>query len=178
VGGQAELVQRMADAAFAEIELPEPPPGWRSHLRQAAVLQWRAYHRHPWLARLVSVTRPVVSPGMVRYAVWTMRALDGLPIDADTRIHVYAAVVNHVRGTAMNIEGEIAAEQDTGKTSGQWLRSRLPVDGPLVTRVTDPAVRLDLESLFAFGLERLLDGLTPLLSPRRQAGAANPEPTA
>ncbi|NUO97440.1 MAG: GntR family transcriptional regulator, partial [Nonomuraea sp.] len=29
---KAELTQLIADAAFAEIDYPEPPPGWRSHL--------------------------------------------------------------------------------------------------------------------------------------------------
>ncbi|WP_233571029.1 GntR family transcriptional regulator [Nocardiopsis sp. Huas11] len=36
--GKGELTLLIADAAFAEIEYPEPPPGWRSHLRIAARL--------------------------------------------------------------------------------------------------------------------------------------------
>ncbi|MFI6900648.1 GntR family transcriptional regulator [Nonomuraea sp. NPDC050394] len=164
---KAELTQLIADAAFAEIEYPEPPPGWRSHLRVAAQLQWAAYQRHPWLPRLVSITRPVPLPGMLAYGLWTLRALDGLGLDPGTRLHVYGTLVNYVRGTAVNIESEAGAELDTGMTSTQWVTARLSVDGPLIAQVTEPGTELDLESLFAFGLERLLDGLGTVLAPRR-----------
>ncbi|MEV4889515.1 GntR family transcriptional regulator [Nonomuraea sp. NPDC055795] len=164
---KAELTQLIADAAFAEIEYPEPPPGWRSHLRLAAQLQWAAYQRHPWLPRLVSITRPVPLPGMLAYGLWTLRALDGLDLDPGTRLHVYGTLVNYVRGTAVNIESEAGAELDTGMTSTQWVTARLSVDGPLLAQVTEPGAELDLESLFAFGLERLLDGLGTVLTPRR-----------
>jgi DNA-binding transcriptional regulator YhcF (GntR family) len=163
---KAELTQLMADAAFAEIDYPDPPPHWRSHLRQAAQLQWAAYHRHPWLPRVVSITRPAMLPGLVAYGLWTLRALDGLDLDPGTRLHVYTTMVNYVRGTAMSIESEVGAEQDTGLTSRQWFAARLPVDGPVVAQITGPGAVLDLESLFAFGLERLLDGLSTVLTPR------------
>ncbi|MFI6483515.1 GntR family transcriptional regulator [Nonomuraea sp. NPDC050663] len=163
---KAELTQLIADAAFAEIDYPEPPPGWRSHLRVAARLQWTAYQRHPWLPRLVSITRPAVLPGQLAYGEWTLRALDGLALDPTTRMHVYAALVNYVRGTAFTIESEAAAELDTGMTSKQWGRARLPADGPLIARIAGAEAELDLESLFTFGLERLLDGLTFVIAPR------------
>jgi DNA-binding transcriptional regulator YhcF (GntR family) len=163
---KAELTQLIADAAFAEISYPEPPPGWRSHLRVAARLQWAAYQRHPWLPRLVSITRPVPLPGLLAYGLWTLRALDGLDLDPGTRMHIYATMVNYVRGTAVNIESEVGAELDTGMTSRQWSAARLSVDGPLIAQVAEPGTELDLESLFAFGLERLLDGLTMVITPR------------
>ncbi|MEV4380162.1 GntR family transcriptional regulator [Streptosporangium sp. NPDC049644] len=164
--GKAELTQLIADAAFAEIEYPEPPPGWRSHLRVAAQLQWAAYQCHPWLPRLVSITRPVTLPGQMAYGLWTLRALDGLGLDPSTRLHVYGTIVNYVRGTAINIESEAAAELDTGMTSKQWGRTKLSVDGPLIAQVTEPGAELDLGSLFTFGLERLLDGLATVIAPR------------
>lgn len=163
---KAELTQLIADAAFAEIDYPEPPPGWRSHLRVAARLQWATYQRHPWLPRLVSIVRPATLPGLLEYGRWTLRALDGLGLDPGTRLHVYGTLVNYVRGTAVNIESEAGAELDTGMTSLQWVTARLAVDGHLIAQVAEPGTELDLESLFAFGLERLLDGLTLTLTPR------------
>ncbi|UBU18459.1 TetR/AcrR family transcriptional regulator C-terminal domain-containing protein [Nonomuraea gerenzanensis] len=102
---KAELTQLIADAAFAEIDYPEPPPGWRSHLRVAAHLQWTAYQRHPWLPRLVSITRPAALPGQLAYGVWTLRALDGLGLDPVTRMHVYGTIVNYVRGRRSTSRG-------------------------------------------------------------------------
>ncbi|MFI6813464.1 GntR family transcriptional regulator [Nonomuraea sp. NPDC050328] len=165
---KAELTHLIAEAAFAEIVYPEPPPGWRSHLRVAAQLQWAAYQRHPWLPRLVSITRPAMLPAQLAYGVWTLRALDGLGLDPTTRMHVYGTLVNYVRGTAINIESEAAAELDTGMTSIQWGRARLSAEGPLVAQVAGADAELDLESLFAFGLERVLDGLTFVITPHRR----------
>ncbi|WP_063059562.1 GntR family transcriptional regulator [Nocardia sienata] len=161
----AELTQLLADAAFAEIDYPEPAQGWRSHLRVAARLQWIVYQRHPWVPPLVSITRPATLPAMIAYGLWTLRAFDGLELDSSTRLHVYATLVNYVRGTAMNIESEARAELDTGMTSKQWGAARLAVDRALITQITEPNTEVDLESLFAFGLERLLDGLTIVMTP-------------
>jgi DNA-binding transcriptional regulator YhcF (GntR family) len=160
---KAELTLLMADAAFAEIDYPDPPPGWRAHLRLAAHLQWAAYHRHPWLPRVVSITRPALLSGLVEYGLWTLRALDGLDLHPGTRLHAYTTMVNYVRGTAISIETEAGAELDTGMTSQQWLAARLPVDGQIIARITEPGAVLDLESLFEFGLECLLDGLAARL---------------
>ncbi|MEU1729403.1 hypothetical protein [Nonomuraea sp. NPDC005692] len=74
-------------------------------------------------------------------------------------MHVHGTIVNYARGTAINIESEAIAELDTGMTSKQWGQAKLSVDGPLITQVAEPGAELDLESLFAFGLERLLDGM-------------------
>jgi DNA-binding transcriptional regulator YhcF (GntR family) len=167
LGAEPELTRLITDAAFAEIDYPEPPPGWRSHLRVAARLQWDVYQRHPWVPRLVSITRPATLPAMMNYGLWTLRAFDGLELDPSTRLHVYATLVNYVRGTAMNIEPEAAAELDTGMTSKQWGAARLAVDRPLITQLTEPTAEVDLESLFAFGLERLLDGLTIVMTPQK-----------
>ncbi|GGK95589.1 GntR family transcriptional regulator [Nocardia jinanensis] len=161
----AELTQLLADAAFAEIDYPESPPGWRSHLRVAARLQWAVYQRHPWVPPLVSITRPATLPAMIAYGLWTLRAFDDLELDSSTRLHIYATLVNYVRGTAMNIESEARAELDSGMTSKQWGAARLAVDRPLITQLTEPDTQVDLESLFAFGLERLLDGLTIVMTP-------------
>jgi hypothetical protein len=131
----------------------------------AAQLQWDVYQRHPWVPPLVSITRPATLPAMIAYGLWTLRAFDGLALDSSTRLHVYATLVNYVRGTAMNIESEARAELDTGMTSKQWGAARLAVDRPLITQLTEPNTEVDLESLFAFGLERLLDGLTIVMTP-------------
>ncbi|GIH79651.1 hypothetical protein [Planobispora longispora] len=58
------------------------------------------------------------------------------------------------------------AELDTGMTGKQRVRTRLAVDGPLIAQITEPDAEVDLESLFAFGLARLLDGLTTVITPR------------
>jgi hypothetical protein len=81
-------------------------------------------------------------------------------------------VANYVRGTAVNLAEEAQAEQDSGLTDTQWMEAheqRLGTalaDGrlPLMTRfVTADDVVWNLDMLFEFGLQRLLDGLAALL---------------
>ncbi|GAA5064916.1 GntR family transcriptional regulator [Nocardia callitridis] len=164
---RTELPQLIADFVFTEIEYPEPPKGWRAHLRTAAQLQWGLYQRHPWLPRLISITRPTTPPGMMAYGLWTLRAFDGMALDPSVRLHVYATLMNYVRGTGINIESETGAELDTGMTSSQWGAAKRALDGPLVSQITGSAAEVTLDSLFAFGLERLLDGMTTVLAPRK-----------
>jgi hypothetical protein len=76
-----------------------------------------------------------------------------------------------VRGTAANLEPEADAAQDTGLDNEQWMDSQeaalaaLVKTGPFphLSRVMGESVELDLDTLFEFGLRRLLDGLEELI---------------
>ncbi|GAA3731677.1 TetR/AcrR family transcriptional regulator C-terminal domain-containing protein [Plantactinospora mayteni] len=172
VRGKDHLVLLMADAAFGEDSLPDPPPpGWRAQLELVCRLQWAIYRRHPWLAQVVSLTRPLLAPNAMAHTEWTMRAVSDRGLDLDTMLHVAATTANYVRGTAVNLEREAEAEQDTGVTDDEWMRARQAAVGalfaagsfPLLARTaTRPGIDLNLDGLFEFGLQRLLDGLAPL----------------
>ncbi|MEU0480555.1 TetR/AcrR family transcriptional regulator C-terminal domain-containing protein [Streptosporangium sp. NPDC006013] len=160
VSGKEELLMLMTDTVLAECALDEPPPGWRARMELTARTQWALYHRHPWLAQLTSFTRPLPTPNAMAQAEWAMRAVDGLGLDPATMVHVYVTVANYVRGTAINLEAETEAAQQTGMTDQEWLDSAvLPrmAEFPLLSSI--PPDSLDLDTLFEFGLRRLLDGL-------------------
>lgn len=171
VPGKAQLLLLMADAAFAEFPLPEPPPsGWRARLDAAARTQWALYRRHPWLAQATSFTRPLLSPRAMAHGEWVLQALDGLGLDPVTTIHVHALLAAHVRGLAVDLEAEAAAVQDTGIDDRQWMDEhgtptisspRVAASLPLLSSV--PEHSLDLDTLFEFGLERLLAGIAVLI---------------
>ncbi|MFC4587701.1 TetR/AcrR family transcriptional regulator [Sphaerisporangium corydalis] len=167
VPGKQELLTLMADTALAGAPLPEPPPdGWRARLELAARTQWALYHRHPWLAQAMPMTRPAPTPNGMAQAEWAMRAVDGLGLDPVTMVHIYVTLANYVRGTATNLEAEADAVQQTGITDEQWLRTAvLPMMAgfPLLSQI--PPDTMDLDSLFDFGLNRLLDGIATLLPP-------------
>jgi DNA-binding transcriptional regulator YhcF (GntR family) len=171
VPGKEDLVHLMADAAFGEDDLPEQPPGWRARLELICRLHWTIYRRHPWLAQVVSLTRPLQSGNAMAHTEWTMRAVDGLGLDLSTVLHVAALAAGYVRGIAVNLGQEAEASQDTGVDEERWLNEN-PVLGtmlasgafPLLSSTSArPDVRMDLETLFEFGLQRLLDGLSVLI---------------
>jgi DNA-binding transcriptional regulator YhcF (GntR family) len=179
VSSKEELIQQMVEAVLGEAVFPDPaPPGWRTRLELVARLQWAGYRRHPWLAQVISFTRPPIVSNALVYAEWTLGALDGLGLDANTMLHIQVTLANHVRGTAVNLEQEAQFQQDTGLTDDQWLDSEgaaamsialasspFPRFADLMAR---PDLELTLDTLFDFGLGRLLDGIGVLIE--QQAG--------
>jgi DNA-binding transcriptional regulator YhcF (GntR family) len=175
VAGKEELLLLMMEAVFARESLPELSPGtdgWRACVEALARLQWAMYRRHPWLAQAISFTRPLLAPRAMAHTEWTMRALDGHGLGPDVLFLAAVTVANYVRGTAVNIEEEAQAEQETGLDEEQWMdtqQSRLGEilgsgDYPLMARaVADEDLEFDVDRLLEFGLQRLLDGLAPLL---------------
>ena len=181
VRGKQNLLLLMADTIMGQAPFPENrPPGWRAQLELVARLQWAGYRRHPWLARIVSMTRPMVMPEGMKHTEWALAAVDGLVpgLDPNTMLHLVVNLFAYVRGCAMNVEMELEAEQDTGLTDEQWLDAQtVRFEGvlasghfPQLARIFQaPGVDLDIDTLFDFGLQRLLDGYSALIDRRAAA---------
>ncbi|MEU4336532.1 TetR/AcrR family transcriptional regulator C-terminal domain-containing protein [Micromonospora lupini] len=172
VRGKEHLLLLMADAAFAAHRLPGTfPPGWRAQLELLCRLQWSIYCRHPWLAQVVSLTRPLMAPNAVAHTECALRALAGCGLDPHTQLHLVTALANHVRGTAVNLQQGAEAEQDTGLTDDEWMVAQADALGrllaagefPHLARLSRSAIDLNVDSLFEFGLQRLLDGVDQLI---------------
>jgi DNA-binding transcriptional regulator YhcF (GntR family) len=168
VPGKDELVLLMADAALGEERLPEPPPGWRAQLELSARLQWRLYRRHPWMPHVISMTRPQLLPNGVDHTEWALRALHGLGLPPNEVLHAAVTLLGYVRATALNLEWEAQAREETGVTDEEWMEAQDPAMGELLATGRYPTfaalvrtgeLDLDLDSLFEHGLQQLLDGL-------------------
>lgn len=136
-----ELVLEMADVVLGEVALPAvPPEGWRAQLELMAGLQWALFRRHPWLVQALSETRP--PPNLTAQADWAIRALDGHGLTSSTVLYSHVTLFNHVRTTALSFEGD-----------------SYPSPVAVVTRG-----EIDVDELFGFGLQRLLDGFATLIA--------------
>ena len=175
VADKDDLLLKMMDAAFGECRFPaQPPEGWRDRLELAARTLWAMFQRHPWLAPALSVTRPQPIASGLACAEWVLSALDGRGLDTSTMITIHITLVNYVRGTAVNLELEADAEAASGLDSEEWLGTQEPamrsiVEAgrfPVFERLTAADYDFNLENLFEFGLQRLLDGLTALIDGR------------
>jgi AcrR family transcriptional regulator len=168
VGNKDELFRLMTDAAIGEVALPAaPPPGWRAQLEVAARVQWRVLRKHPWLARLMSLSRPRPLPNSLAHAEWMLRALDGL--DAGTRMHLHVLLHVFIQGIAVNVEAEVDATSETGMSGDDWMATqvaefssfaasgRFPVFASVLDELSH-GFELDFDSLFELGLSALLDG--------------------
>lgn len=172
-----ELILLMMDRVMAE----HPPPrhvtpgrdGWRACVEALARLQWSMYRRHRWLAQAVSFTRPHLAPHAMAHTEWAMQALDGQGLTPNTQFRAAVMLANHVRGTAVNLEAEAQAEQETGLSETEWFQTQqnrfaaVLATGrlPMMSRfLAGDDQSFDLDLLVEFGLQRILDGLERLIA--------------
>jgi AcrR family transcriptional regulator len=174
VADKEELVLSMMDTVMAGYPPPSLSPaadGWRACVAAIARLQWSMYRRHTWLAQAVSFTRPLLAPHAMAHTEWTMRVLDGYGLDPGTQFRAAVMLANYVRGTAVNLEAEAQAEQESGLTGAEWMQvqedrlAAVLASGrlPMMARFVAAGDEFNLDILLEFGLQRLLDGLAPLL---------------
>jgi DNA-binding transcriptional regulator YhcF (GntR family) len=172
VQNKDDLVVLMIDAAWGEAALPaRPPEGWRARFELAARRQWELHRRHPWLARVMPLSRPLVLRSMLVHAEWVFQAMAGLGLSAETMMDVHITLYSHVQGLAVNLDAEAQAQADTGQTQEEWTDARAAAFQEVAASGHFPAftgtmMRLDsngydfsYDTLFEFGLRHLLDGL-------------------
>ncbi|WP_327257258.1 TetR/AcrR family transcriptional regulator C-terminal domain-containing protein [Streptomyces sp. NBC_01244] len=175
VPSKEDLVLHMADAAFGEESYgADAPEGWRTRIELGARTLWSLYRKHPWLAQLGSLTRPLLVPNLMVHGEWMLGALDGHGLDPTTLFDIHVLLYSHVQGLAVHLEMEAHAEAATGQSEDQWMDSRAPALRDLVESGRFPTFTkvvgafgdgydLRLDALFEFGLKALLDGLTSIV---------------
>ena len=173
VRGKEDLILYMVDAAMGEEAFPPTAPnGWRADLELVARHQWALFRRHPWLAPAMSVTRPQAAPNALVHTERVLRALAPFGLDPGAVLHIHVTLFSFVRGLATNLEPEAEAERETGLTSDEWIETQHAAlnaaagSGAVASflrTVRESDVDLSLDTLFEFGLPRLLDGLAVYL---------------
>ncbi|MEU4219014.1 GntR family transcriptional regulator [Actinoplanes sp. NPDC026623] len=186
VASKDELVVFMADAAFGELDYPGPlPDGWRPLLERASRTLWALFRRHPWLAQVTPLTRPLPLRNLLRHGEQMYLALDGFDLDATMRLDLQVMLYSHIQGLAVQLEREAQAQATTGLSEDQWMdlhgpalgalaaSGRYPGFAALMTAFDGRGYDLDLDKIFELGLQTLLDGLAILLSRRAQLSEAD-----
>ncbi|MBB4683548.1 TetR/AcrR family transcriptional regulator [Amycolatopsis jiangsuensis] len=161
-----ELLDLMVDAVYAEMPLPEPGTGWRAAFRALAHAFRSAALRHEWFADLIG-GRPNLGPNALAYLEASMAAATELTIVDDVMVTVFTVhsfVTSAVRGEI----GELRSARSTGLDEEAWQRAssqylkRMFATGryPTLERVLREADQADRDTVFAAGLDRVLNGLT------------------
>lgn len=177
VPGKPELLDLMLDAAI-EPPAPLPEGTWRTKLDHIARENWARFHRHPWLLE-VTPLRPVLGPNTIARYDHELSAIEGIgltDIEMDSTLGLLYA---HVESSARRALEAAQAEQRTGLTDEEWWSARAPVlerviepdRYPIATRVGTAAGEVHNAAFapdhaFAFGLERVLDGVEFLIQRR------------
>lgn len=72
----------------------------------------------------MNLNRPLMIPNGIRHIDWALSALDGLGLDADTRMHAAVTLFGYVRGHAVDLEPESDAARTSGVSGEQWMRAQ------------------------------------------------------
>jgi AcrR family transcriptional regulator len=185
VPAKAELLDLMLDRVMAET-VPESDPSdatpdpsaWRPRLEAVAHGNRDLYLRHPWVLR-VATSRPTLGPGATGKYEHELRAVDGIGLSDVEMDAVVALVGGFVRGAVRGAVDAAEVERESGLTELQWWEAC----APLLEQVLDPArfpvaTRVgaaageqhqsanSADHGFAFGLERVLDGIDVLVRSR------------
>lgn len=179
VRSKAELVEQMVDAALGEVPLPATSPaGWRAQLELASRGEWQVMRTHPWLARLVHISRPSPLPNALAFVEWVMRALEGTELDEAGKLQIHVIMHGFIQGLAVNLEAEAQAVGDSGIDEADYMRGRAQEFRALaesgryprfaaMTRGVAETFDLDFDALFEQGLAAILDGFAPQIEGRR-----------
>jgi DNA-binding transcriptional regulator YhcF (GntR family) len=168
VPGKADLTLRMTDSVFAGTELPAISlASWRERLDALAHLFWTALSRHPWAAEILSLSRPQLLPSLLPLAEWSLSTLRAMGFSTHDALCAHINLFAHVRGMALARLAETQAERDTGMSADDWMRRRDrevrewadSAGHPGLAHVIREPFDFDLDTVFEFGLQRLLDGL-------------------
>jgi hypothetical protein len=112
----------------------------------------------------------------MRHTEWSLRAIDGYGLDDTTRLYIVLTLFGHVRGAATGLESEQQAERDTGIDIDEWMRVHDARFAPGIqsgrfphlAKLDNADVDFGLDTLFEFGLTRLLDGFGALIDGRQR----------
>lgn len=182
IPGKAELLDLMIDTVCGRITRTRPASDhWRDRLEAIAHDNRALYERHPWLAT-VSTARPPLGPGVTAKYDYELRALDGLGLDDVEMDAALTFLLGFVESCARAAADARAAQRDTATSDAEWWAAHQPLlekvfdpDAyPLATRVGAAAGQAhnsayNPDHAYAFGLQRVLDGLAALIDSRKPA---------
>jgi AcrR family transcriptional regulator len=179
VPDKAALLDLMLDTVYLRMEREDrAQEPWRDRLAAVAHDNRLLYELHPWAAE-VSQSRPPLGPGLMAKYEHELRAFDGTGLDDVETDSALTFLLGFVQA-ASRAEAQARADAErTAQSDDQWWQE----NGPLLAKVFDTqayptAVRVGAAAgaelggafnparAYAFGLERVLDGLGVLIAQR------------
>jgi AcrR family transcriptional regulator len=179
VAAKDELLALMADLTFQAPPAPRgPEESWRDGLSRWAWTELGVYRRNPWVLR-IPISGPPVTPNAMAWLERGLGCLGDTGLREGEKLSVMLLLTGFVRSQA-TFQADIAAAQAAGTTppDPELMRSY----GRLMARLTEPERFPALHAVlaagvfdeadegddeFAFGLERVLDGIETLIEKRR-----------
>lgn len=182
VPSKAELVDLMFDRVLADTADPdETITGWREKLAFIAHERWALSERHPWLLDL-ALHRPPLSPNVMRKAQLMLSAMEGMGLEPEEAGLAAETLQNYITGALRSDRDAREAQKLSGLSDEAWfalagpaLEKHLdPRNVDTMRRISEAKLRqtrspVERAKRFAFGLERVLDGLDLFIRESRRS---------
>jgi AcrR family transcriptional regulator len=181
VSAKSDLITLMVDAAFGPPPpLPESATTWRDALSHWAWAQLAAIRAQIWAVR-VPLSGPPATPNQVAWLEQGLRCLRDTGLGEGAKMSVILLVSGYVRNMAM-MEAQVAEAVRAARTTDQQAMldysqilgalldgQRFPeLSKVIASGVLSQADPWDEE--FAFGLDRILDGIAALVDAQSPPG--------
>ena len=191
-GEQAEAITSAIAADAPGPASDAAPPAWRVGLEARALADWALYERHPWMLH-VSGSRAGLGPNEMTVYDSSLRIVDGIGLTGREMVAVVDLVATYVSGVARIAIEAAQAPKATGITDTEWWLAREailtekmsdPTRFPTVSQVAadggfdvapdaaDYNVAFAVDD-FAFGLQRVLDGIEAFISARAESSTTD-----
>lgn len=176
VGSKEELLDLMVDHALGPPEPGPPADAWRDGLSRSAWTLVRSMQAHPWSVR-IPIGGPPTGPHTVAWLEGALQSLADTGLSEAEKASVAMMLSGYVRHHVMLMAdvqalflGTAASPDAAMRGYTQTMKRLAGEDGfPALHRLLDAGVfeRADPpDEEFAFGLERLLDGVGALVAER------------
>ena len=164
-----DLYELMVDAISGEHEVWEPSGDWRGDMRRIAQQTRALMHRHPWLTRLMS---PVYgfSPNALRFLEHCLRCMDPLDAPYGTKLQLLALLngcvttyVTNELATAERTRALPWSEEQENQARIAYLGGQIASGAypRMAAAFMEDAGPIDLEAVFEWMLDRVLDSFSP-----------------
>ena len=159
-----ELLDAVIDAAVAEHELPRLAGPWREQVRQLVAYSRERFADHPSVVEIWA-RQPVLGAAGLRWVEAGLQVLEDAGFEAEDAVKAFRLVVNYTYGFALfSAPRSRAATRESTRAT----LAALPAESyPRLSQAADAfAAAMGSEEAFAYGLERILDGLEASLAGR------------
>ena len=173
VSAKDDLVMLMGEAGFGTPpEVVREADGWRDGLRVWSRAQIAMYERHPWLLD-IPITGTPMTPNSLAWLDAALEVLADQPLDSEEKLSVALLVMAQTRWQGSIERGYREAARAAGTPENDLDLAAAAVLRELITAEEFPYLRVILEhgafepgpeDPFAFGLDRVLDGIERYIS--------------
>jgi AcrR family transcriptional regulator len=173
VSAKDDLVLLMGEAGFGvPPETIRESDGWREGLRRWSLEQIGTFTRHPWLLDIPLLGTPM-TPNNLAWLDAALGVLAGEPLDSDEKLSAVLAVMAQTRWQGTIERSYREAAQASGTPANDLDRAAAVLLRDLITAEEFPYLSVILDDgafdpgpddPFAFGLDRVLDGIERYIS--------------